>query len=207
MKKRTKRVLSAGVAALMAISTLPLSALPVDALINSSQTANGGTPYTFILEDAETGENTVYISSEDVATSNVSRTMNLYIDSEEWSSDNFINNATINWATTDGAKLEDGGTVDSDIYYKNVFDPTSSTTAGSVVIGQNADGEDVTVMNTKYVNSIYCLANLLDSDMTMLYTDCKCMTATKAVAYDKIFGAELQYVGTDQVQFTYTYIS
>ena len=45
MKKRTKKVLSFGVAALMAVSALPFSALSVSASIPTKQTENGGTPY------------------------------------------------------------------------------------------------------------------------------------------------------------------
>ena len=44
MKKRTKKVLSFGVAALMAVSALPFSALSVSASIPTKQTEHGGTP-------------------------------------------------------------------------------------------------------------------------------------------------------------------
>lgn len=53
MKKRTKKVLSFGVAALMAVSALPFSALSVSASIPTKQTENGGTPYNFLLEEQE----------------------------------------------------------------------------------------------------------------------------------------------------------
>ncbi|MFR3811608.1 MAG: hypothetical protein ACLTXT_03755 [Ruminococcus callidus] len=54
MKKRTKKVLSFGVAALMAVSALPFSALSVG-FDFTKQTENGGTPYDFVLKEQGTG--------------------------------------------------------------------------------------------------------------------------------------------------------
>ena len=90
MKKRSKKVLAFGVAALMALSSLPASILTATAAIGANQTANGGTSYNFVLKDMATDSNTVEVSSDDVAAGNVSRTIGVYIDSEEWSRDAYI---------------------------------------------------------------------------------------------------------------------
>ena len=84
MKKRSKKVLAFGVAALMALSSLPASILNATAAIGAGQTANGGTSYNFVLKDMATDSNTVEVSSDDVAAGNVTRTIGVYIDSEEW---------------------------------------------------------------------------------------------------------------------------
>ena len=67
MKKRTKKVLSFGVAALMAVSALPFSALSVSASIPTKQTENGGTPYNFLLEEQGSGVQTISISKDEIA--------------------------------------------------------------------------------------------------------------------------------------------
>ena len=83
MKKRSKKVLAFGVAALMALSSLPASILTATAAIGANQTANGGTSYNFVLKDMATDSNTVEVSSDDVAAGNVTRRIGVYIDSEE----------------------------------------------------------------------------------------------------------------------------
>lgn len=84
MKKRTKKVLSFGVAALMAVSALPFSALSVSASIPTKQTENGGTPYNFLLEEQGSGVQTISISKDEIAAGDVTKTLDVFIDSEEW---------------------------------------------------------------------------------------------------------------------------
>ena len=75
MKKRTKKVLSFGVAALMAVSALPFSALSVSASIPTKQTENGGTPYNFLLEEQGSGVQTISISKDEIAAGDVTKTL------------------------------------------------------------------------------------------------------------------------------------
>ena len=87
MKKRTKKVLSFGVAALMAVSALPFSALSVTASVYKDQTANGGTPYDFVLKEQGTGVQEIQVSKDDVDAGNVTKTLDVFIDSDEWADD------------------------------------------------------------------------------------------------------------------------
>lgn len=108
MKKRTKKVLSFGVAALMAVSALPFSALSVSASIPTKQTENGGTPYNFLLEEQGSGVQTISISKDEIAAGDVTKTLDVFIDSEEWPDDNYLSSVKLNWVATKDATFADG---------------------------------------------------------------------------------------------------
>lgn len=115
MKKRTKKVLSFGVAALMAVSALPFSALSVSASIPTKQTENGGTPYNFLLEEQGSGVQTISISKDEIAAGDVTKTLDVFIDSEEWPDDNYLSSVKLNWVATKDATFADGGAIANSI--------------------------------------------------------------------------------------------
>lgn len=164
MKKRTKKVLSFGVAALMAVSALPFSALSVTASVYKDQTANGGTPYDFVLKEQGTGVQEIQVSKDDVDAGNVTKTLDVFIDSDEWADDNYLNQVTLNWVTTKGSTFADGGAVDNKIYYENVFNAQDKGAKHEVAM---PDGSTV---NTVY-NGVFCLAPMFKSKKGWSYTD------------------------------------
>ena len=199
MKKRSKKVLAFGVAALMALSSLPASILTATAAIGANQTANGGTSYNFVLKDMATDSNTVEVSSDDVAAGNVSRTIGVYIDSEEWSRDAFIQMVSLNWAATTGATLKDGGKENTSLYFENIMD----------VGEKNAKSETYTMpaggtLKTAY--PMYCLAKILGVDSKKpKYAETYALVTTRQMAVDKIFGSTIMDNGANKVKFTYAY--
>ena len=199
MKKRSKKVLAFGVAALMALSSLPASILTATAAIGANQTANGGTSYNFVLKDMATDSNTVEVSSDDVAAGNVSRTIGVYIDSEEWSRDAFIQMVSLNWTATTGATLKDGGKENTSLYFENIMD----------VGEKNAKSETYTMpaggtLKTAY--PMYCLAKILGVDSKKpKYAETYALVTTRQMAVDKIFGSTIMDNGANKVKFTYAY--
>ncbi|WP_293602249.1 hypothetical protein, partial [Ruminococcus sp. CAG:330] len=196
MKKRSKKVLAFGVAALMALSSLPASILTATAAIGANQTANGGTSYNFVLKDMATDSNTVEVSSDDVAAGNVTRTIGVYIDSEEWARDAFIQMVSLNWTATTGATLKDGGKENTSLYFENIKDVSE---AGSVYEYTTNDGRS---FKTAY--PMYCLAKLLGKKK-LKYDDPFALVTTREVAVDKVFGAAIMDNGDNKVKFTYAY--
>ena len=198
-KKRSKKVLAFGVAALMALSSLPASILTATAAIGANQTANGGTSYNFVLKDMATDSNTVEVSSDDVAAGNVSRTIGVYIDSEEWSRDAFIQMVSLNWTATTGATLKDGGKENTSLYFENIMD----------VGEKNAKSETYTMpaggtLKTAY--PMYCLAKILGVDSKKpKYAETYALVTTRQMAVDKIFGSTIMDNGANKVKFTYAY--
>lgn len=87
----------------MAVSALPFSALSVTASVYKDQTANGGTPYDFVLKEQGTGVQEIQVSKDDVDAGNVTKTLDVFIDSDEWADDNYLNQVTLNWITTRAA--------------------------------------------------------------------------------------------------------
>ncbi len=198
MKKRTKKVLSFGVAALMAVSALPFSALSVTASVYKDQTANGGTPYDFVLKEQGTGVQEIQVSKDDVDAGNVTKTLDVFIDSDEWADDNYLNQVTLNWITTKGSTFADGGAVDNKIYYENVFNAQDKGAKHEVAM---PDGSTV---NTVY-NGVFCLAPMFKSKKGWSYTDAQSNGVVRTIACDKIFGADLVANGDNKVKFTYEY--
>ncbi len=143
MKKRTKKVLSFGVAGIMAASALPINVLPVSASVGVAQTANGGTNYDFVLKEEGTGLQTIEVSKDEVAAGDVSKRLDLYIDSTDWADDAYIKMATLNWTTTTGATLADGGEINNQFYYSNVLNGEKRDAAASDKLLPN--GETVNI--------------------------------------------------------------
>ncbi|WP_308539388.1 hypothetical protein, partial [uncultured Ruminococcus sp.] len=198
MKKRTKKVFSFGVAALMAISALPFGAMSVSASVADAQTANGGTPYNFVLNEDGTSSQEINISKDDVAAGNVTKHLNLYIQSDNWAEDNYISSVTLNWCATKDATLADGGSIDNKIYYENVFKADE----------KDAEATDKTLPDGSTVNTlcqIYSLAPMRKTKNGYRYADPKCSATIRKVACDRIFGADLQVVGENKVAFDISY--
>lgn len=192
MKKRTRRVVSVGVAAILAMSTL--SAMPAAAIISQDQTTNGGSPYNLVLQGTENGEKTFQVASGEAATIPVG----IYIDGEDWPDDNFIDRASMSWATTVGATLADGGEIadltnGGDIYYSNTMD-----------ISEYLDEQttDVNGASVTYKCPLYCLATATERRGSYIYNDASLASATtKECAVDTHFGHQIQYVDDTHVQF------
>ena len=199
MKKRTKKVLSFGVAALMAATSLPFSALSVSASINKDQTANGGTPYNFVLKEQGTGVQEIQVSKEDVANGDVSKTLDVFIDSEEWADDNYLNQVTLNWIATKDKSFADGGSIDNHLYYDNVFNAEAKSGSHTIDL---PNGETVTTL----YDGVFCLSPMTYSKKKgWQYTSAKCSCVTRTIACDMIFGKDLVANGDNKVKFTYDY--
>ena len=198
MKKRSKKVLAFGVAALMALSSLPASILTATAAIGANQTANGGTSYNFVLKDMATDSNTVEVSSDDVAAGNVTRRIGVYIDSEEWARDAFIQMVSLNWTATTGATLENGGKENTSLYFENILD-VSQKNSKSETIAMPDGG----TLKTAY--PMYCLAKVLGAGGKYKYPDPYALVTTRQIAVDKVFGSAIMDNGANKVKFTYAY--
>ena len=198
MKKRSKKVLAFGVAALMALSSLPASILTATAAIGANQTANGGTSYNFVLKDMATDSNTVEVSSDDVAAGNVTRRIGVYIDSEEWARDAFIQMVSLNWTATTGATLENGGKENTSLYFENILD-VSQKGSKSETITMPGGG----TLKTAY--PMYCLAKVLGAGGKYKYPDPYALVTTRQIAVDKVFGSAIMDNGANKVKFTYAY--
>ena len=203
MKKRTKKVLSFGVAALMAVSALPFSALSVSASIPTKQTENGGTPYNFLLEEQGSGVQTISISKDEIAAGDVTKTLDVFIDSEEWPDDNYLSSVKLNWVATKDATFADGGAIANSIYYQNVFNASTKVNQHDVTM-PNGLG---TIVGTPY-SGAFCMSPMFEEDEdlhTWSYNDAQSNGVVREIACDKIFGANLIANGDNKVKFEYDY--
>ena len=203
MKKRTKKVLSFGVAALMAVSALPFSALSVSASIPTKQTENGGTPYNFLLEEQGSGVQTISISKDEIAAGDVTKTLDVFIDSEEWPDDNYLSSVKLNWVATKDATFADGGAIANGIYYQNVFNASKKVNQHDVTM-PNGLG---TIVGTPY-SGAFCMSPMFEEDEdlhTWSYNDAQSNGVIREIACDKIFGANLIANGDNKVKFEYDY--
>ncbi len=165
MKKLSLKVLSAGVAAFVALSSLPLASLTSSAYINN-QASNAGTPYSWVMTsrsgDTSTfgtmGDREVYISADDIAAGDVSVPLNIYFDSTEWDELCGVASIRLSWATTKDATLADGGVVADDVYYVDLQSIDKTTTQGTQTYTAT-DGTEYTVSNTTSAN-LWCFTSL-----------------------------------------------
>jgi len=204
MKKRTRKLFSIGLAALLAVSSVPMSGLSAMASIQPSQEGNGGKPYNFVLQDSETGTNEVVIDpsqlSGDKLASDQTRLIDLYIDSEEWG-DDYIQQVTLNWMTTKDATLAAGGKQANEVYYPWVFNAEATKKTTDPIYAATEKTKAGTEVTSDYY--IHSLAPV--SAATGNYRKSKCTCTTREIAMDSIFGSPIEYVGKDKVRFTYSY--
>ena len=203
MKKRTKKVLSFGVAALMAVSALPFSALSVSASIPTKQTENGGTPYNFLLEEQGSGVQTISISKDEIAAGDVTKTLDVFIDSEEWPDDNYLSSVKLNWVATKDATFADGGAIANSIYYQNVFNASTKVNQHDVTMPNG-----LAILLSSPYSGAFCMSPMFEEDEdlhTWSYNDAQSNGVVREIACDKIFGANLIANGDNKVKFEYDY--
>ncbi|MCD8220213.1 MAG: Ig-like domain-containing protein, partial [Ruminococcus sp.] len=185
---------------------MQISALSVSAVIYDDQTANAGKDYDFILQEVGTGVQTIEVSSEEVAAGDVTKSLSIYLDSEEWDEDNYIAHAMISWAATKDATLVNGGEIYDDIYFENTIDVSAKDMSGGAVDYTASDGSVISA-SASYYSNIFCLAPLVKVGTKYRYQDAECSVTTQEIQYERKFGAAIEAVSDNVVQFTCTYIA
>lgn len=158
--------------------------LPLDAVYAENPAADN---YEMSILTPDTRKDVVTISSLDTAEKDVTLTVGVYITSEQWSTDDYIEIASVNWAASDPSYISFGNILD----LIATQDQRSIPFSGGTFLSRYAP---------------YCLLNAVESKKYGLRELSRPISVTTTeLAYDPVFGAEIYQAGENQVQFSFSY--
>lgn len=140
-----------------------------------------------ILE-TETRKDVITVSAQDTAEGDVTLRVGLYIDSEEWPDDDYIDMASAQWVASDS----------SWIHFTSIAD----------LLTRSSEQQVISYSGGTYVSRFepYCFVRTIrSSKYGQMETTRNLVVTTTSFAYDPAFGAAIYQAGENQVQFTYEY--
>lgn len=179
MKKQMTRFTGVVMAAVLTAVSFPMN------VVYAENTAADN--YEMSILTADTKKEVVSISSLDTAERDVTITVGVYISSEQWSEDDYIEIASANWAASDTSYIS----------FSNILDLTATQEQRSI---SYSGGTFLSRFEP------YCLLNVIESKKYGLRELSRPISVTTTeCAYDPVFGAEIFQAGRNQVQFTFSY--
>ncbi|MGN1403719.1 MAG: dockerin type I repeat-containing protein [Ruminococcus sp.] len=165
-------------------AVLTAVSLPMDAAYADNPAADN---YEMSILTADTKKEVVSISSLDTAERDVTITVGVYISSEQWSTDDYIEIASANWAASDPSYIS----------FNNILDLTATQEQRTISYSGGT-------FLSRY--EPYCLLNVVESKKYGLRELSRPISVTTTeYAYDPVFGAEIYQAGRNQVKFSFFY--
>lgn len=177
--KKTEKLMGIAIAAVMTAVSIPMNAVYAENPAADS--------YEMSILTTDTRKDVVTVSSLDTAEKDVTVTVGVYISSEEWGTDDYIEIASANWAASDPSYISFGNIQDLMATQEQRSIPFS----GGTFLSRYAP---------------YCLLNVVESKKYGLRELSRPIsTTTTEFAYDPVFGAEIYQAGKNQVRFSFLY--
>ncbi|WP_295216960.1 dockerin type I repeat-containing protein [Ruminococcus sp.] len=179
MKKQMTKFTGVVLAVVITAVSLPMNAAYADNPASDN--------YEMSILTADTKKEVVSISSLDTAERDVTITVGVYISSEQWSEEDYIEIASANWAASDPSYIS----------FSNILDLTATQEQRSIPYSGGT-------YLSRYES--YCLLNVVESKKYGLRELSRPISVTTTErAYDPVFGAEIYQAGKNQVKFSFSY--
>lgn len=160
-----------------------LSCIPIDTVFARNSAAD---TFEMSILTQDTRKDTISVSTLDTAEGDVVLHLGVYIDSDTWDENDYIEAAAANWTSSDYSK----------VYFQNILD-----------IANVGEQRTVTYSGGTYATRYapYCFTSLVTLPSGSREMNRSVSVTTTKDSYDPTFGAEVYQAGVNQVSFSYTY--